>query len=440
MQDYFYQLMDSVGKELQGDELFTSSFSTEESDFVRFNHNQVGQAGHVTQHEMSLDLINGQRHASGGLTIAGDAEQDKARLAAMVADLRDKYCALPEDPYLLYSTDPCSTERPGDNELPDSDAVLGEVIGANQGRDLVGIYASGGIERGFGNSFGQRNWFRSHTFNLDWSVYHSTDKAVKTSYAGFAWESEVFDRKAAWSGEQLAAIARPAKVIKPGRYRVYLSPAALYELMTLLCWDGFGLKSHRTKQTPLLKMVAGEEGFHSSVDLQENTSEGVAANFQEAGFIRPDRVPLIDGGKYSECLISPRSAKEYGTATNGASAGETPESLDLAAGSLPIDDALKQLDTGVYIGNLWYLNYSDRNACRATGMTRFATFWVEHGVVQGPLNVMRFDETMYRALGENLVDLTAEREMILDPSTYYRRSAVSGRMPGALIDDFTFTL
>ncbi len=73
-------------------------------------------------------------------------------------------------------------------------------------------------------------------------------------------------------------------------------------------------------------------------------------------------------------------------------------------------------------------------------MTRFATFWVEHGTVQGPLNVMRFDETLYRVLGENLVGLTAERELILDPESYFGRSTQSGRMPGALIEDFTFTL
>ena len=75
-----------------------------------------------------------------------------------------------------------------------------------------------------------------------------------------------------------------------------------------------------------------------------------------------------------------------------------------------------------------------------TGMTRFATFWVEDGEIKAPLNVMRFDETAYRMLGENLVDLTAEREMILDAGTYFQRSTTSGNLPGALVDDFTFTL
>ncbi|MGH8067091.1 MAG: TldD/PmbA family protein, partial [Candidatus Entotheonellia bacterium] len=80
------------------------------------------------------------------------------------------------------------------------------------------------------------------------------------------------------------------------------------------------------------------------------------------------------------------------------------------------------------------------SACRMTGMTRFATFWVEGGVIQAPLSVMRFDESIYRMFGDHLLGLTAERDFILDASTYHERSTGSSRLPGALVEDFTFTL
>ncbi|HCL27904.1 MAG TPA: TldE/PmbA family protein, partial [Candidatus Latescibacteria bacterium] len=99
-----------------------------------------------------------------------------------------------------------------------------------------------------------------------------------------------------------------------------------------------------------------------------------------------------------------------------------------------------RLHTGVWINNLHYLNYSDRPACRITGMTRFACFWVEEGQIVAPINVMRFDETLYRVLGENLIDLTCEREMILDSGTYGGRGTGSARFPGALVEDFNFNL
>ena len=75
-----------------------------------------------------------------------------------------------------------------------------------------------------------------------------------------------------------------------------------------------------------------------------------------------------------------------------------------------------------------------------TGMTRFATFWVENGVIKAPLSVMRFDETLFRMLGDNLIDLTAERDLIMDSTTYQARSTESARLPGILVGEFSFTL
>jgi predicted Zn-dependent protease len=73
-------------------------------------------------------------------------------------------------------------------------------------------------------------------------------------------------------------------------------------------------------------------------------------------------------------------------------------------------------------------------------MTRFATFWVEGGRIVAPVNVMRFDDSIYRMLGENLVDLTSERELLPDASTYEERSTGSSRLPGALLRALRFTL
>jgi predicted Zn-dependent protease len=73
-------------------------------------------------------------------------------------------------------------------------------------------------------------------------------------------------------------------------------------------------------------------------------------------------------------------------------------------------------------------------------MTRFASFWVENGEIVAPLNVMRFDETLYHILGSNLIALTAEREFIIEADTYEVRSTRSARLPGALVDGFTLTL
>ena len=151
-------------------------------------------------------------------------------------------------------------------------------------------------------------------------------------------------------------------------------------------------------------------------------------------------MPLVQNGALVGSLVSPRTAREFDLAENGANGAEMPESLAMEGGALAADDALAALDTGLAIGNLWYLNYSDRPACRITGMTRFATFWVENGKIVAPVDVLRFDDTLYRMLGSNLEHLTTETEMLLDAGTYQARQLSSVRLPGALVSEMAFTL
>jgi predicted Zn-dependent protease len=440
VQEYFQRLADAITASLRGAEVFTCTFNAEESDFVRFNRSSVRQAGRVTQRALTVDLMEGRRHASGSVTVSGDFATDGARLAALLKRLRAQRAYLPDDPFLLYATEPHSSERRHVRQAPDGAAAIADIQRAARSRDLVGLYAAGSTWAGFANSFGQHNWYENHSHHFDWSFYHDADKAVKASYAGFDWRPAEFERKVAVAAEQLAAVAYPARTIAPGRYRVYLAPAALYDIVGMLSWGGFSLRAHRTKSTPLIRMIEEGGRLDPAITIRENTRDGIAPDFEDAGFIRPAEVMLIEGGRYRDCLVSPRSAAEYGVSTNGAAPNEAPESVDVAPGEIDAADVLTALDTGLYVNNLWYLNYSDRTACRTTGLTRFATFWVEHGRIQAPVNVVRFDESLYRMLGAHLVGLTRQREMILDPDTYYRRSTNSACLPGAIVDEFTFTL
>jgi predicted Zn-dependent protease len=176
------------------------------------------------------------------------------------------------------------------------------------------------------------------------------------------------------------------------------------------------------------------------VCIAEAAADGVAPAFQAQGFTRPARTPLIEAGRLAGALTSPRTALEFGLTANGANGQEAPESLAMKGGDLPLADALAALGTGLYVGNLWYLNFSDRPACRMTGMTRFASFWIEEGRIVAPLDVLRFDDTIYRMLGPSLEALTRETELVLDSSTYHERQLTSMRLPGALLREMTFTL
>ena len=107
-----------------------------------------------------------------------------------------------------------------------------------------------------------------------------------------------------------------------------------------------------TRTSPLMRLVEGKERLHESVHLSENTAGGVAAAFQEDGFVKPDRVALWSAGQHAGTLVSPRSAAEYGQSTNGAGAGEQAVSLDLAAGDLPTAIAALGTDIDDPVGGL----------------------------------------------------------------------------------------
>ena len=242
MEDYFYELADALTDLLQGPEVLLAGFQGEESDFARLNHGLARQVGAVTQWQLSIELIDGRRHVHASTTLTGHAEDDRPRAAELLAGLREALPTVPEDPYLLYATEPRSGRQVGENHLGDARDALDAVLAAGRGRDMVGLYAQGAIQRGFANSLGQRNWFSSHSFHLDWTFYHQADKAVKATYAGRQWDADEFARKVAGAAGQLEVLARPAMSVEPGEYRVYLAPAALRVFLGVVAGGGFGLE------------------------------------------------------------------------------------------------------------------------------------------------------------------------------------------------------
>lgn len=438
MKEAFFALAARLAAGLRGSERLLCNLSAERSDFVRFNRARVRQAGSVEQRYLTLRLVAGRRHALASLALAG-TPGDEALCKDALARLRDTLEGLPEDPWLLVNEAPQSTESVRRGVLPPASRVMDEILERAQGRDLVGIYAAGTLSRGFANSLGQQNWHEAESFNLDWSLYGERDRAVKSSYAGFQWDPAALAARIETGGEALALLALPRRDLPPGEYRAFLAPRALEEIAGILSWGGFSARARATKQSPLLRMQEGA-ALSPLLDVAENTGEGMAPGFQAEGFVKPPQVELIRQGRFGDALVSPRSAREYGLATNAANGGESPESLDIAAGSLEGRDVLAALDRGLLVSNLWYLNFSDRPAGRITGMTRFATFWVEGGRIIGPASPLRFDDSVYRILGGGLRALTSERELLLDASTYGERSTASARLPGALVEAMRFTL
>jgi predicted Zn-dependent protease len=435
---FFLRLFDRLADSLRAGECLLANFLGEHSDFVRLNANQVRQAGAVRQFELALNLVSDNRSARAMTNVTGMIETDTTNCLPIIDLLREQIGSTPDDPYLLINRTVADSATLTEDELGPASRIVTRIIATSKSLDLAGFYASGRIYRGFANSFGQRNWYARSGFNFDWSCFLERNQAVKSRYAGFRWDHAEFERITERIRDNLELLAQPEKSISPGRYRVYLAPAAVQEIMSTVAWRSFGAKSHMTRQSPLLKLAQGIESLNPVVGLDENNQNGLAPDFTRTGFIKPSRIELIGQGRQAGMLVNSRSAKEYGLTVNADA--EYPDSLEMSPGTLVDHDILASLGTGLFINNLWYTNFSDPNDCRITGMTRYACFWVENGRIRAPVSPMRFDESLYRMLGRNLLAVSSDREWILSTDTYLRRSVSSMRLPGLLIDDFNLSL
>ena len=437
---HFLSLVDAIEAARIDGETTLCSLVGEVSEFIRFNAAQVRQIGTVSQARLTLRLVSGARHAYSTLTLSGERQADLAEVDDAVRALRATLADSQDDPHLLYDTTTWAQSMRRRGHLPSPAHIVDTVTQHAKGLDFVGFYAGGTMVRGFASSTGSRGWHQTDSFNFSWSLYHPSGRAIKTTYAGDQWSDDVFAHKLAEAAARMPILALTPRVLGPGRYRAYLSPQAFDELISVLGWTGgFSSRQQATSSSTLYKLHSGERQLDTRVRMSEDVSLGVTAGFNDDGYLRQS-VVLIDEGRSVERLTSARTAREYGLRTNGASAEEVPTSLSMQGGDLPSRDILAAIGTGLYIGNLWYVNVSDPMNARLTGMTRFATFWVENGEIVAPIEAMRFDDTIYRILGEALERMTAEPELVLNDASYGERGTGGNRLPGLLLRDFELTL
>jgi predicted Zn-dependent protease len=434
----FEQLCTLLLDSLNADEHLSIDLAGEQSHFMRLNRAKVRQSGTVTDGEVSLRLTHRQRTATISLPFTSQPSDGAAALDAL-NDLRQELPQLPEDPYIVLPQNYGSSHEVYPGQLLSPEDAPNAILPMVQGVDFTGIYASGEIVRANANSAGQRHWFATETFFLDYSMIAPSEKAVKATLAGQAWDTAKFQAQIEESKTQLQALDRPVKTIAPGRYRTYLAPAAIAEIMGMFSWGGVSESSIRQGGSALAKMREGKN-LSPLFTLKENFSRGTVPRFNSQGEIAPEEVSLIVAGELVNTLVNARTAKEYGVPSNAANGSESLCAPELSSGTLRTEEILSQLDTGLYLSNLHYLNWSDRVGGRITGMTRYACFWVEQGEIVAPIQDLRFDDSLYAFFGENLEVVTASQSFVADVDTYESRSLGGALVPGALIRDFTFTL
>jgi predicted Zn-dependent protease len=436
----FDRVLAGLNQSLQADEQFTLRLQGEVSQFTRFNHAKVRQTGIVQDSRLQLKLISQQRSSSVEFPFTGDLDLDLPQSHAALAALRLEVPQLPIDPYLVLPTGTATSHEVHTGALlPDAD-VVGSLLPVVDTLDFTGLYAGGMVIRGYADSCGQKHWFATESYTLDYSLFTSTGQAVKGTLAGSHWDDAAYHAKIEESKTQLTRLEQPLKTIERGKYRTYLAPAATADLLGMLSWGGISEAALQQGRSCFGALQRGEQSLSPQLTVTENFQRGLVPRFNELGEIAPAHLTLIDRGKLANTLVNARTAKEYQKPANGANRSESLRSAEISTGDLTPDRILATLDTGLYLSNLHYLNWSDRPTGRITGMTRYACFWVEGGEIVAPIANLRFDESLYRCWGDNLLALTTTVEFIPDVDTYGSRQLGGSWTPGLLVEDFTYTL
>jgi predicted Zn-dependent protease len=434
-----------VTRSARADEVLVVQVRAEASDFIRFNHGRVRQAGHVERVQLLVRLIDTSRRVSSQAVITvSPPATNTAVLDEALAKLRETNAVMPADPWLSWHPQAWTLEQRHETSAVPSEQAMRVIARACADADLVGFLMQGPMVFAVLSSVGIALWHSASRYSFEASVYApapaDADKAVKFHVAGDTFDAQAAGLAIEAARQQARVLMRPAIELAPGDYRVWLAPAACAELLGMLSWGGFSASAIKTGQSPLNALEQGQVAFAPAVHLAEALGEARAPLFDGDGVPRARAIELVKAGRLVNTLISSRSAIEFDLKANGAASHEAPEVGVMQPGDLPAGKALDALHTGISISNLWYLNFSDRQRCAITGMTRFASLWVENGVAVAPIKPMRFDDSLFELLGPQLEAIESQSHWLPDTDSYDWRSWGAVRAPGILIRKMRFAL
>ncbi len=440
MKEYFFSISEKIMNNLNSDEHITLSINGENSEFIRINNAKVRQIGTVSDTILSIELIKNNRKIGISFTLQRNSEKDLELAIQHLEILRNNIDSLPEDPLCVIPKDYGSLDEEYKGELLSSKDSIDSLLPVMQGIDLTGIWSSGDVFIGNSNSSGQKNWFSTETFSLDYSLINPLKKMVKETYAGTKWNQSDYEAFVNLSKEKLLMLDQNSKKLDPGSYRTYIASAGVSDLVDMFSWGGVSENAIRKGRSSFIKMRDHNQKLSPCFSLKEDFSSGTVPRFNSNGEIADIKLPLIINGALKNTLVSTRTANEYKLTSNFASEGEYLRSPVMASGSISESDILSELGTGVYLSNLHYLNWSDQLGGRITGMTRYACFWVENGEIVSPIEDMRFDDTIYNFFGENLESVTSKSRLNPSVGTYGGRDLGGVHCPGIILSSFQLTL
>jgi len=416
----------------------------EQSEFVRFNQSKVRQNTQVVQKEISLRYQHNQRTTTFSWQLTDDLKWNLSTVEDILQRARQEAAVLPVDPAYSPLEKYESSEQVLGETTPTLQTWWPELRSIISELDFVGLWCSGPLIRACATSLGTTHFFANHDFFFDFSLYtvnaDGENKACKGFYCDDKFNLAKLVEQIADCQKLLPVLARKNQRVQKGEYRTYLSPAAVADFIGTMSWGGFSYDAYKAGFCGMQQLADGAQKLSSQFSLVENYTLGLSPRFSSRGNQLPERIEIVSQGQLKSLLTSQRSEKKYSVKGNQAADSEMLLSTEVAKGQLSKANVLNELETGLYLTQVHYLNWSDRYHGKITGMTRYAAFWVEKSEIVAPIYDLRFDESVYRVFGSQLLQLTDFTERSVSAATYDSRSTGGTVTPGDLVDNFRYVL
>lgn len=229
--------------------------------------------------------------------------------------------------------------------------------------------------------------------------------------------------------------------LEPGSYEVVLEAKAVAAVLLFPAWLGFNGKAH-AEGTSFAHL--GEQQFDERISIwDDGTDPRSLGRPYDAEGTPKRRVDLVTSGVTVGLAHDRRSAALAGVESTGSSIGQEsfggyPGDLFLESGDESLEQLIAGVDRGLLVTDFWYNRILDPKTQVVTGLTRNGLFLIEGGEIAGPVQNLRYTQSVVGALapghvlgvGDDAQLVSNEGGIVHVPSLRLRSWAFTGGAQG----------
>jgi len=248
---------------------------------------------------------------------------------------------------------------------------------------------------------------------------------ISTLYGGKIYDKEKIFEKIESEKTFFKYDDIPVEVELDGIQDFVLESQALKELLVYLEWNALSAYSHQ-KNVSFLKNKIGQKIFSDLFTFEDNPfiEETVPYYFDFQGVERK-KISIFDKGVYKQVLYDIFTAltDKVNSTGNGSLIPFHSVIFNpyMKPGEKPQKQILENIERGIYIKSLHYLNIPNPFEGEITGMSRGGVFYIENGKIKGNLKNFRFMDTFKNIFG-SIKEVSKEIEVIPETHSYEFRN------------------